>query len=133
MTRASAFIVVLAMLVACERPGSPERARQLAGRALSGTLTYPASTMVSLSAGEEAVELVMSSADSMSVIVKWFQRALPLNHWDVKRTTNEQSGNVTIYAEQRKRPLWIRLQPNVGGPGTTYRMVGVIPGDSTKP
>jgi hypothetical protein len=132
MTRASAFIVALALLVACERPGDTERTRQLAGRALTGTLTYPASTMVSLSAGEEAAELVMSSADSIAVIVKWFQRALPANHWDVKRTTPERDGNVTIYAERDKRPLWIRLRPNVGGPGTTYRMIGVIPRDSLK-
>ncbi|HMG18379.1 MAG TPA: hypothetical protein VK573_06625 [Gemmatimonadales bacterium] len=133
MTRASSFVAMLALLVACERPGNPEQTRQLAGKALSGTLTYPGSTMVSVSAGEEAAELVMASPDSVQDVAQWFLRALPLNRWDVKRTINDRGGTVTIYAEQGKRPLWLTLRPNVGGPGTTYTMIGVIPTDSTKP
>lgn len=132
MTRASSFIVALVLLVACERPGNPAQTRQLAGKALSGTLAYPRSTMVSVSAGEEAAQLVMSSPDSVTQVARWFLEALPLNHWEVKRTINDHNGSVTIYAEQEKRPLWLSLRPNVGGPGTTYTMIGVIPTDATK-
>ncbi len=133
MTRASWFVVALAVLIACERPGNPEQTRQLAGKALRGTLTYPRSTMVSVSAGEEAAELVMSSPDSVPVVAQWFQQALALNKWEVKRTINDRTGMVTIYAEREQRPLWLTLRPNVGGPGTTYTMIGVIPTDSTGP
>jgi hypothetical protein len=87
--------------------------------------------MVSVSAGEEAAQLVMTSPDSVTVVAKWFLRALPLNKWDVKRTVDDRQGTVTIYAEQGKRPLWLTLRPNVGGSGTTYTMIGVIPTDST--
>ncbi|HEV8511216.1 MAG TPA: hypothetical protein VGQ48_12275 [Gemmatimonadales bacterium] len=132
MTRASGFVVALALLAACERPGNPEQTRQLAGKALSGTLAYPRSAMVSVSAGDEAAQLVMSSPDSVSVVAGWFLRALPLNGWDVKRTMDDHAGTVTIYAEHGKRPLWLTLRPNVGGPGTTYTMIGVIPTDSTQ-
>jgi hypothetical protein len=89
--------------------------------------------MVSVSAGDEAAQLVLSSPDSVSVVAKWFVQALSLNHWDVKRNITDKSGTVTIYAEQDKRPLWLTLRPNVGGPGTTYTMIGVIPKDSVKP
>lgn len=132
MTRAYRCVVVLALLAACERPGSPEQTRALAGKALSGTLAYPRSTMVSVSAGEEAAQLVMASPDSVKVVAGWFLRALPLNGWEVKRTIDDHTGTVTIYAEQQKRPLWLTLRPNVGAPGTTYTMIGVIPTDSTK-
>jgi hypothetical protein len=131
MSRASGFVVVLALVAACERPGSDEQSRQLAGKALSGALTYPRSAMVSVSAGDEAAQLVMSSPDSVNVIAAWFLQALRLNHWDVKRTISDRSGTVTIYAERDTRPLWLTLRPNVGGPGTTYTMIGVIPTDST--
>lgn len=131
MTRAYRFVVVVALLAACDRPGNPEQTRELAGKALSGTLTYPRSALVSISAGEEAAQLVMSSPDSVKVVAGWFLRALPLNGWDVKRTIDDRAGAVTIYAEHGKRPLWLTLRPNVGGPGTTYTMVGVIPTDST--
>ncbi len=131
MTRASSFVVALVLLVACERPRNPEQTRQLAGKALTGTLAYPRSTMVSVSAGEEAAQLVMSSPDSVKEVARWFLQALPLNRWEVKRTISDRNGTVTIYAEQEKRPLWLTLRPNVGGPGTTYTMIGVIPMDST--
>ena len=89
--------------------------------------------MVSVSAGDEAAQLVMSSPDSVRVIATWFVQTLELNKWDVQRTITDRSGTVTIYAEQEKRPLWLTLRPNVGGPGTTYTMIGVIPKDSVKP
>jgi hypothetical protein len=133
MNRVACLLVVAAALLGCERPGSPEQTRRLAGQALRGTLAYPRSTMVGVSAGEEAAQLVMSSPDSVSVVAKWFVKALSLNHWDVKRNIADRNGTVTIYAEQDKRPLWLTLRPNVGGPGTTYTMIGVIPKDSVTP
>lgn len=133
MTRAACLVLVCAALLACERPGSPEQTRRLAGQALQGTLAYPRSTMVGISAGEEAAQLVLSSPDSVQVIAKWFVKALGMNNWDIKRNITDQTGTVTIYAEQNKRPLWLTLRPSVGGPGTTYTMIGVIPKDSVKP
>src|SRR6266487_1271072 len=122
MSRATCFIVVFALLAACERPGyNPDETRHRAGQALSDTLAYPRSSMLSV-----------SSPDSVTTVATWFLKALPLNHWDVKRNVSDRSGTVTIYAEQNKRPLWLTLRPNVGGPGTTYTMIGVIPTDSTK-
>jgi hypothetical protein len=133
MTHAYRFVAVLALLAACDRPGNPERTRERTGQALRGTLAYPRSSMVSISAGDEAAQLVMSSPDSVTVVARWFLQALPLNRWEVKRTVNDRAGTVTIYAEQDQRPLWLTLRPNVGAPGTTYTMIGVIPTDSTKP
>src|SRR2546427_3879276 len=127
MSRASLLVLALLLAVACRRPDESERSRVLTGKALEGTLAYPRSSMVSLSAGEEAAQLVMSSPDSVRIVARWFLEALALNHWEVKRTVSDRSGTVTIYAEQGKRPLWLTLRPNVGGPGTTYTMIGVIP------
>ena len=132
MTRAACVVFLVVALLACERPGSPERTRRVTGQALQGTLAYPRSTMVSVSAGDEAAQLVMSSPDSVEVIARWFVRVLGMNNWEVKRNLTDRSGTVTIYAEQNTRPLWLTLRPNVGGPGTTYTMIGVIPKDSTQ-
>src|SRR6267378_3890911 len=85
MTRAGCLVLVCAALLACERPGSPEQTRRLAGQALQGTLAYPRSTIVGISAGEEAAQLVLSSPDSVQVIAKWFVKALGMNNWDIKR------------------------------------------------
>jgi len=130
MSRASLLLPALLVALACQRPDDAAQSRALTGKALEGTLAYPRSSMVSLSAGDEAAQLVMSSPDSVRIVAKWFVEALALNHWDVKRTVSDRNGTVTIYAEQGKRPLWLTLRPNVGGPGTTYTMIGVIPKDS---
>jgi len=36
--------------------------------------------MVSVSAGQEAAQLIMSSPDSVKTVATWFLTALPLNH-----------------------------------------------------
>ena len=76
MNRAAYLLLICVALLGCERPGSPEQTRRLAGEALKGALAYPKSTMVSVSAGEEAAQLVMTSPDSVSVVAKWFVQAL---------------------------------------------------------
>ncbi|HET8714058.1 MAG TPA: hypothetical protein VFM23_10300 [Gemmatimonadales bacterium] len=131
MTRAVLLSLACAALIACDRPGG-EQDRINVGKALQGTLAYPRSTMVSMSSGEEAAQLVMTSPDSVSVVARWFARALTANNWELKRTISDRNGTVTIYAEKDTRPLWLTLRPNSGGPGTTYTMIGVIPKDSVK-
>ncbi|HJS44090.1 MAG TPA: hypothetical protein VJ755_11505 [Gemmatimonadales bacterium] len=134
MSRAHHIIVVLALLVACDRPGDQARAREAAGRALSGTLAYPHSTPVTVAAGEEAAQLTMTSPDSVAVIVAWFRKVLPLNGWVIQRETagTGGSGSVTLFAQKGERPLWITLRPNIGAAGSTYTMIGEIPTDSVK-
>ncbi|MFN2570466.1 MAG: hypothetical protein ABR537_02470 [Gemmatimonadales bacterium] len=127
----SSLVIALVLAAACERGADPEQTRHAAGQALRGALTYPRSSLVSVTSGEEAAQIVMTSPDSVAAVAAWFQQSLRLNKWDVKRTVDDHRGTVTIYAEQGKRPLWLTLRPNVGGAGTTYTMVGVIPMDST--
>jgi hypothetical protein len=132
MLRAYHVVVVLALLAACDRPGDPERARKAAGRALSGALTYPRSTPVTVAAGEEAAQLTMTSPDSVPMIVAWFRQALPLNGWIIQKEAGGPGGQMSLYAQKGERPLWITFRPNVGAAGTSYTMTGEIPADSTQ-
>src|SRR5512145_2480600 len=132
MSRAHHLVVMLVLLVACDRPGDTARAREAVGRALSGTLAYPQSTPVTVAAGEEAAQLTMTSPDSVAVIVAWFKNALPLNGWVIVRETAGTGGSLTLFAQKGERPLWITLRPNIGAAGSTYTMIGEIPTDSVK-
>ena len=131
MPRAFYFLAALALVAACDRPGNPAKTRAFAARALEGTLAYPQSTIVSISAGDEAAELVLSTPAPVEAVTAWYRSALTLNHWEIKRDTQDRNGAVTIYAERGSRPLWITLRANVGGTGTTYTLVGTVV-DSTK-
>src|SRR6266496_6272500 len=93
MPRAARFIVIVVLLAACERPGeNPEQTRHRAGQALSGTLAYPRSSMVSVSAGEEAAQLVMSSPDSVTTVATWFLQALTIEERRVGKECRDRRG-----------------------------------------
>ncbi len=134
MRRSIPLCLALALLAAgCDREQDAEQARALAARTLRGVLAYPQSSLVSLSAGNEAAELAFSSPVAAADVAQWYRRALAANGWEVKSDRTFRDGTVSMYAEQGKRPLWLTLRPNVGGPGSTYTMVGaIVAGDSIK-
>jgi len=125
MHRSLVLLGCLALAVGCDRAKEPD-ARQLASRALRGVLSYPQSTLVSVSAGTDAAEVMLTARDPVERIATWFREALPLNGWQLRNEGKGADGSVSIYAEKDGRPLWLTLKPNVGGPGTTYTMIGAI-------
>ena len=127
------LLLSLALLAGCDRPRDTSPDRALAGRALRGVLSYPQSRLVSLSTGNEAAEIVLSSPDSVATVAQWYRQVLVLNGWEVRSDITQGDGSVRIYAQKDTQPLWVALRPNVGGPGTTYALVGAIAQvDSTK-
>lgn len=129
MSRAAVLLAFVVVLTGCERPDESLRARQLASRALRNVLAYPQSSLVSVAAGENAAEIVLTSPASVSQIVAWYRETLTLNGWEVK-SERARRDTVTLFAERQGEPVWITLRPNTGGPGTTYRLIGAILSDS---
>ena len=127
------FFTLFALLAGCERRGTNSMEDRVhASQALQNVLAYPQSSLVSVSSGNEAAEMMLSSPAPVRAIVAWYLEVLPLNKWKIKTSTQDRAGNVSIYAERNTRPLWITIQPNAGGSGTTYRLVGVFTIDTTK-
>lgn len=127
------LLALLLLATGCDRDRETRRARSLVGRALQGALAYPGSAVVNFSAGEDAAQIELSTPASVQDVAAWYREALPLNGWEVQSDAADRSGAVTMYAEKGKRPLWLTLRPNVGGPGSTYTMVGaIVAGDSIK-
>ena len=136
MRRSMTLLITLALLAAaCERPRDTASDRDLATRALRGVLAYPQSSLVSISAGNEAAELAFASPDSVPHVAEWYRQVLLLNGWEVRSDVTQKDGSVRIYAQKDTQPLWVSMRPSVGGPGggTSYTLVGAIPrADSTK-
>ena len=125
MQRYSFALLAALTVVACDRPKEPD-ARQMAARALRGTLSYPQSSVMNISAGTDAAELQLASAAPVERIAAWYREALPLNGWELKNEGKDRDGGLSIYAEKEGRPLWITLKPNPGGQGSTYTLIGAI-------
>ena len=133
MARPLASLVTLVLLASCERAGEGASDRELAAEALKGVLVYPGSAAVSVAAGQDAAQATFTTPRALQVVAAWYRETLKLNGWHVKGDQLMPDGSHTIYAERGGRPLWITLQRSVGGPGTTYTLVGAIPlPDSSK-
>lgn len=134
--RRSTFLLAAIVLLgtACNRDDKEAaRARGVIGRAMPDALSYPGSTLVSYSASDDAAQIELTTAAPVQVVAKWYRETLPVNGWDVQSDAEDRSGALVIYAEKAKRPLWLTLRANVGGPGTTYTLMGgIVETDSTK-
>jgi hypothetical protein len=125
--------ILLMLCAACERPGERTSERALAAKLLSGVLAYPRSTLVGVSAGQDAAQVTLTTPAQLSSVAAWYREALKLNGWQVRTDQAMADGSIAIYADSGRRPLWITLRPNAGAPGTTYTLVGAILGaDTTK-
>ena len=133
MPRSLIFCVLAALSVAaCEKRHEAE-SRAMAVRVLQGVLVYPRSQVVSVASGSDAAQVELSSTASTDAVAAWYRQTLRLNGWELKSDGKLADGGVTIYAEQGRRPLWITLHPSVGGPGTTYNLIGAqVVGDTVK-
>ena len=136
MPKLSSVVLACAILLAaCDRGdrGGGAESRALAGRVMKGALAYPQSTLIGLSAGADVAELRFTSPAGARKVADWFRTALPLNRWELEHDAVNRDGAIVITARQGKRPLWITVTPNVGGPGSTYSLIGaVVEGDSIR-
>ena len=122
-----ALLPLLALLstAACHRPDRTD-SNDVLNRALSGLFIYPYSTQLGMTAGQDAGEARLTTVDSIGKVAAWFRTTLRLNHWTLESDVVAGDTMVTIYATNAERPVWITLHANVGGPGTTYSVVGAI-------
>ncbi len=130
MVRPLGIILVLLAATACERRQPPDPTAMVR-RVMRGVLVYPTSVRISMSAGEDAAQVTLSTPDSIGSVASWYRRALALNGWNLESDLTSTDGSVTMSATRGKRPLWITLRPNQGAPGTTYSLIGAVVEDST--
>jgi hypothetical protein len=127
MRHSIVLLLGLALLAGgCNRDKEAQRARGVVGRALPGALSYPGSSLVNYAAGEDAARIELSTPAALKDVAAWYRQTLALNGWEVQSDAVDRSGAVSIYAEKGKQPLWLTLRANVGGPGTTYTLMGAI-------
>ncbi len=132
MIRPVVLSIALTVLAACERPAERTEARGLAAKVLDGLLTYPPSHVVSVSAGQDVAQVVLTTPAGVQGVATWYRQMLRLNGWELRSDAVANDGTISIYADSGSRPLWITLKANVGGPGTTYTLIGAVTQDSSQ-
>ena len=130
MRSTTGFLVLAFVAAACNRPPQ-SNTPAMVSKSLSGVLAYPRSTVVDAASGTDAAQVTLTTLDSVGAVAQWYRAALKLNGWTLENDVRNGDGSVAITASKGSRPLWITLRPNVGGPGSTYTVIGaVVSGDS---
>jgi hypothetical protein len=128
--RSTLMLLMLTAVAACNRPQPPDT-RAMLRKSLHGVLVYPRSTLVDAASGTDAAQVTLTTLDSVAVVASWFREELNLNGWALQSDVTNGDGSIAIVAQKGNRPLWITLRSNVGGPGSTYTVIGaVVSGDS---
>ncbi|HET9709905.1 MAG TPA: hypothetical protein VFP39_16505 [Gemmatimonadales bacterium] len=128
--RSTLMLLTLIAIAGCNRPQPPDT-RTMLRKSLHGVLVYPRSTLVDVTSGSDAAQVTLTTLDSVAVVASWFRQELNLNGWALQSDVTSADGSIAIVAQKGSRPLWITLRPNVGGPGSTYTVIGaVVSGDS---
>lgn len=126
--------LVLALVLAasaCERPGQAER--ELAARVLKDVLAFPQSRVVSVAGGQDAAEVTLTTAAGVADVATWYRQVLHLNGWELRHDAVGKDSVVIVHAVKGDQPLWITLRRSVGGPGTTFTLIGAeVAGDSLR-
>jgi hypothetical protein len=124
------LVLLLLAAAACNRPQPPDT-RATLRQSLHGVLVYPRSTLLDVASGSDAAQVTLTTLDSVAVVASWFRSELNLNGWALQSDVTSGDGSIAIAVQKGNRPLWITLRPNVGGPGSTYTVIGaVVSGDS---
>ncbi len=97
-------------------------------QSLKGVLVYPHSRMVSMASGDSVGQVALVSPDDPDSVARWFRMYLGVNNWDLQSDGTQGDGSIAMYAERARRPLWISIRRNSGGPGTSYTLTGAIVG-----
>lgn len=128
--RSTLLLLLLTAVAACNRPQPPDT-RAMLRKSLHGVLVYPRSTLVDATSGSDAAQVTLTTLDSVALVASWFRDELNLNGWALQSDVTNGDGSIAIVAQKGNRPLWITLRSNVGGPGSTYTVIGaVVTGDS---
>jgi hypothetical protein len=124
MSRAFMLVVLGITAAGCKRPGQVDQSRAVLRQSMRGVLAYPRSSLVSMTAGTDAGQVTLTSPTPVDTIAAWYRLALKLNGWILQNDARSPDGTISLYAQKGSKPLWITLKANVGGPGTTYMLIG---------
>ncbi len=74
-----ACVALATVLAACERPGERRAERELAAEALRGLVAYPRSSVVSVAAGAEAAQVVLTTPAPLERVASALTNRYPLS------------------------------------------------------
>ncbi len=118
------LLACLALLAACKAEPPPKTARiqdALPGMPLPGDPTF-----VSRSGSEDALQVVLTSAQAPDSIVAYYRQILSKTPWTLVSDQAFNTSGRVFYATRNGPPIWVTVIPNPKGAGTQISLNGAV-------
>lgn len=134
MPKISVWIVAACLsLPACgsEQPRNPKPPEFT--EAFANLPLPPNAEFVSRTGGAGALQITLRSSDSAAQVTDYYRELLSAGGWRLVSDMKNPDGATSLYAEQDGPPLWVRIWPEKGHPGTMVQLTGAaLSKDSTR-
>ena len=125
------FAALCVVLLGCgsDRPAPPKMSQVFPRLPLP-----PAPTLVSRSAGSEALQLTVRTPVGVADVATYYRGLLNRDGWRLVNEAKDQEGAVVLHAVQDGPPLWVRIRHDDAGSGSLVELAGaIVAPDRAKP
>ena len=120
--RSRHLVLVLLILAACGTDAQKKTAS--VGEALPGLPLPPEARVVSRSGTPQALQLTFQSLWPADSITWYYRQILSNGVWTLQSDVVDATGAAVLYATRDGPPIWVRVKPTVGAPGSTLTITG---------
>ncbi len=118
------MLACLALLAGCKAEPPPKIARiqdALPGMPLPGDPTF-----ISRSGSDSALQVVMTSAQSLDTMIVYYRQILSREPWTLVSDQAFNTNGRVFYATRNGPPIWVTVTSNPNGAGTQISLNGAV-------
>lgn len=111
------------LLAACKADAPPKTASVVA--AMPELPLPPDAKLVGRGGSPDALQLVFQSPATVATVADYYRGVFTSGVWRLVSDTRDSAGVVTLYAEQKSHPMWVRIL--AAGAVTRVEVTGAVP------
>jgi hypothetical protein len=120
-------IALLSLLLAVAGCGEPPPARTATvGQTLPTLLLPPNPTFVSKSGSADALQITVRTPLAADETGDYYRKLLKAGSWTLVNDAKDRDGAIVLLAQGKGPPLWVRIQPATGSPGSLVQLTGAV-------
>jgi hypothetical protein len=117
-----ATVALLALLGCGDKPEKPADI----SAALPNLPLPPKPTVVSRSGGANTLMITVSSPAKIAEVESYYRSVLTGPGWKLLKHSTDRAGTITMLAEQKGPPLWVRIRSKPDSTGTLVDLAGAV-------
>ena len=89
-------------------------------------LLPPSPTFVSKSGSADALQITVRTPVAPDEVGDYYRKLLKAGGWTLASDAKDRDGATVLLAQHQGPPLWVRIQPSTGAPGSLVQLTGAV-------